>query len=198
MRIYLEAGMRIIDSVAELETLAQDSFADCNNATAYNLPVVFGHWSAGSYGKPYEDYHVCIMGNGQIVVCCESLADRKAHTWRRNSGNVAVSMMCCAGADTNSLGDYPPTPAQIENFCRAVAAILKGFGYTNCTVDNFRTHGEQAYIDGYGLGSGDPQTRWDLSFLADGETLDSGGDVLRGKINYYMTNDDNELSTNDM
>lgn len=196
MDLYLEDGMYVVDSVSEIEDIARASFDECNSLTSYNLPVVFGHWSAGSYAKAFHDYHVCVMGDGRLVLTCESLAERKVHTWRRNSGNVAVGMMCCVGATSNGLGSCPPTPAQVENFCRVVAAIFKGFGYSNCTSDNFRTHGEQAYIDGYGLGSGDSQTRWDLSFLADGDALDSGGDILRGKINYYLTNDDNELSRN--
>lgn len=126
------------------------------------------------------------------------LDDVLAATWRRNSGSVSICILGCLDADTNSLGAEPPTDAQIEGMAKAIAALCNGLWLT---IDKQRvmTHGEAAdNEDGiepheaYG-----PRTtceRWDLEYLG---TLESpkfhpwsmdggrGGDVLRGKANWY-------------
>ena len=64
-------------------------------------------------------------------------------------------------------------------------AVLGNVFERELTTDFFLTHAEAANIDGYGLGSGDPETRWDLWVmpgLADGE----GGHTLRGKGIFYQ------------
>lgn len=50
------------------------------------------------------------------------------------------------------------------------------------------THAEAACMDGYGPGSGDSETRWDLLSLPDlpqDASLRPGGVVLRGKAVFY-------------
>ena len=59
------------------------------------------------------------------------------------------------------------------------------------------THQEAAALDGYGPGSGDPETRWDLWYLPDRpltEQLVQGGRVLRGKAIWYRWQLEHPLS----
>jgi hypothetical protein len=91
-------------------------------------------------------------------------------------------MACCAFATSNDLGDEPPTDAQIEAMSQCVAALCKGLDIP-IDKDHVRTHAEQADIDEYG-----PATtceRWDLWFLKNGEEQGTGGDIIRGKANFY-------------
>ena len=121
-----------------------------------------------------------------------------AATWRRNSGSVSICILGCLGADTNNLGAEPPTDAQIEGMAKAIAALCNGLWLT---IDKQRvlTHGEAADNED-GIEPHDPYgpkngcERWDLEYLG---TLESptfhpwaedgrrGGDVLRGKANWY-------------
>ena len=164
-------------------------------------PIIYLHWSAGHYGTVFDDYHVNITGDGKLYVTGD-LDAVKAHTWRRNTGAVAISLCCAYGATTNDLGDEPPTVAQIEAMAQAIAAVADGLWLTIDKV-HVRTHGEQA---GNELGWEQPayapwndechdgQVRWDLEYLGTEESpvynpqaVDGsrGGDVLRGKANWY-------------
>lgn len=109
----------------------------------------------------------------------------KDHTWRRNTGAVGVALDCCYDASPCGLGDYPPTPAQIETMARVIAVLC---AVLSLPVDaaHVMTHAEAADLDGYG-----PATtceRWDLWLLADGQARGSGGEILRGKAIYYQQN----------
>ena len=186
---------------AELEELAGEYRAALAAAAAeYGRETkVYLHWSAGHYGQFWSDYHVQIDKDGEIYVIADgALDDVLAATWRRNSGSVSVCILGCLDTDTNRLGAEPPTDAQIESMAQAIAALSNGLWLT---IDKQRvlTHGEAAdNEDGiepheaYG-----PRTtceRWDLEYLG---TLESpkfhpwstdggrGGDVLRGKANWY-------------
>jgi hypothetical protein len=71
---------------------------------------------------------------------------------------------------------------------KAMATLAQGLGVL-ITPECFMTHAEAATLDGYGPGSGDPETRWDLWRLRDFDGIvKSGGDVLRGKANWYGEN----------
>lgn len=186
---------------AKLEELAGEYRAALAEAAAeYGRETkVYLHWSAGHYGQFWSDYHVQIDKDGEIYVIADGeLDDVLAATWRCNSGSVSICILGCLDADTNSLGAEPPTDAQIEGMAKAIAALCNGLWLT---IDKQRvmTHGEAAdNEDGiepheaYG-----PRTtceRWDLEYLG---TLESpkfhpwsmdggrGGDVLRGKANWY-------------
>lgn len=164
-------------------------------------PIIYLHWSAGHYGSIFGDYHVNITGDGALYITGD-LDEVKAHTWRRNTGAVAISLCCCCGATTNDLGDEPPTAEQIEAMAQAIAAIADGLWLT-IDKTHVRTHGEQAANE---MGWEQPayapwndechdgQVRWDLEFLGTEESpvynpsaMDGsrGGDVLRGKANWY-------------
>ena len=56
------------------------------------------------------------------------------------------------------------------------------------SVSDIYTHAEMAAFDGYGIGSGDPDMRWDLLYVpdyGDGGRLVPGGELIRGKTKYY-------------
>ena len=157
------------------------------------------HWTAGHYGQFFADYHVQVDADGGIYVIGDGvLDDLLAATYLRNSGSISVALLGCVDATTENLGSEPPTAAQIEAMAQAVTALADGLWLT---IDKERilTHGEAAdNEDGvrthapYG-----PRTtceRWDLEYLGTDESPvfhpwaedgTRGGDVLRGKAQYY-------------
>ncbi len=162
--------------------------------------AVYLHWSAGRYGQVYEDYHISIDYDGRIYLPynCENLNVHRTHTYMRNTGACAIAICGCYGARANNgydcdFGDYPPTEAQVETLALLVAMFNQLAGVS---MDNILTHYEAACLDGYGVPYGtwvngvyqsDSDCRWDLWFLNDynGE-MRNGGDVIRGKANWYM------------
>ena len=158
---------------------------------------VYLHWSAGHYNTVFDDYHINIKGDGTIVVTGD-LDEIKAHTWRRNTGSVGVSLCCAYNATSNNLGPEPPTQEQIEVMAQVTAALCNGLWLT-IDKEHVLTHGEAADLvdnelchDKYG-----PETtceRWDLQylgtdespyFISNHEDPRTGGNILRGKANWY-------------
>ena len=195
--------MAVKVSIEELKQMAADARESIwAQAQAYGRePKIYLHWSAGHYDTVFDDYHVNITGDGEIYVTGD-LDEVKSHTWRRNTGAVAISLCCAYGATTNDLGDEAPTDAQIEAMAQAIVAVADGLWLT---IDkaHVRTHGEQAANE---MGWEQPayapwndechdgQVRWDLEYLGTDESPaynpwatdgSRGGDVLRGKANWY-------------
>lgn len=143
---------------------------------------IYLHWTAGHYAQFYDEYHINIDADGSIYITTDDLAEIKAHTWRRNSGAVGISMACCAGATSHGLGDEPPTDKQIECLSQVVAVLCT---CVDIPLDgaHVMTHAEAANLDDYG-----PDTtweRWDLWILKDGDEPGSGGNIIRGKAAFY-------------
>lgn len=187
-----------VDELREMAAEAKDSIwaqAEVNGRD----PKIYLHWTAGHYGQYYlNDYHVAIDEDGSIYVDSD-LDEVLAHTWRRNSGAVGITLACGAGANTEDLGNEPPTAQQIEVMAQAIAALAEGLELPEISKQFVLSHGEAAdNEDGcwcheeYG-----PKTtceRWDLEFLQTDESPSfnpwaedgsRGGDVLRGKANWY-------------
>lgn len=123
------------------------------------IGIVF-HWSAGRYGVPYHDYHFCVDSDGTVYQNEEAdPGDKLSHTWNRNTGRVAISAMAMYNATEDNYGKYPITDKQIEAMSALAAKIAKQY---SIPLNEIRTHADWATIDGYGPGSGDPETRWDL------------------------------------
>ena len=159
------------------------------------------HWTAGHYGQFFADYHVQIDADGAIYVIGDGALDAlHAATYRRNSGSVSIALLGCVEATTEDLGAEPPTAAQIEGLAMAAAALADGLWLT-IDIARIMTHGEAAdNADGvcahapYG-----PRTtceRWDLEYLGTAESPvfapwakdgTRGGDILRGKAQYYRS-----------
>ena len=189
-------------SLEELYQVARNSYDDLWSA-AKNLGrdvKIYLHWSAGRYNSKFEDYHVNIDGDGRIFLSVEDLSEVLAHTWKRNTGSVGVSLCCAYGATSSDLGDYAPTTAQIETMSRVGCVLADAL---DLTIDKKRilTHGEAAdNEDGiwcheeYGPKS--TCERWDLEYLGTDESPrfnpwatdgSRGGDVLRGKMAWYRS-----------
>lgn len=186
-------------SIDDLRTAAEEAREDIWEAAKRcgREPKVYMHWTAGHYETFFDEYHVSIDDAGRIYLN-GSLSDILAHTYHRNSGAVGITLNACVGATSSDLGAEAPTAAQIEAMAQAVCAICDGLWLT---IDkaHVMTHGEAAdNEDGiepheaYG-----PKTtceRWDLEYLGTDESPafspwatdgSRGGDVLRGKANWY-------------
>ena len=161
-------------------------------------PKIYLHWTAGHYGQYYlNDYHIAIDYDGSIYVE-HDLDEVLAHTYRRNTGAVGITLACCVGATSDDLGSEPPTNAQIEAMAQVIVAVADGLWLT-IDKDHVLTHGEAADNED-GIYPHDPYgpkstcERWDLEYLGTSESPSfnpyatdgsRGGDVLRGKANWY-------------
>lgn len=187
-------------SYKELKQLALDAkYAIWDSARSADRDVkIYLHWSAGRYNATFGSYHINITGDGSIYVSTDDFNERLSHTYYRNTGAVGVVLCCAYNATTQDLGEYPPTAAQIEAMAKVGCILADAW---DLTIDKLRvmTHGEAAdNEDGitpheeYG-----PRTtceRWDLEYLGTDESPSfnpwaedgsRGGDVLRGKMNWY-------------
>jgi hypothetical protein len=190
-------------TLKDLKQMALDAKDNIwGTARAYDRePKIYLHWSAGKYDTKFGDYHINITGKGAVFVSTDNLGDILSHTYHRNSGAIGVSLDCAYEADTNSLGSYPPTKAQIEKIAKVGCILCDALDLT-IDINRVMTHGEAADNedglephDAYG-----PKTtceRWDLEYLGTNESPSfnpwatdgsRGGDVLRGKMNWYRTN----------
>ena len=170
------------------------------------INVLYLHWTAGRYDQVFDDYHLNIGKNGEIYLTCHDLSEKKAHTWRRNSNAAGITLCCCLGAKAKTMSNAPPiidygpcspTQAQIETMAQVIAIITEICGL-DISEETVMTHQEAATLDGYGPGSGDPETRWDLWYLPDRPVTDrlvQGGRVLRGKAIWYRFQYSSELAT---
>jgi len=163
-------------------------------------PKIYLHWTAGRYSQFWDDYHVQIDEDGKLYMPPDVTLDDDSlpATYRRNTGSVAITLLCCVGATTEDLGEMPPTEAQIESMAQAIVAISDGLWLT-IDKNHVLTHGECAdNEDGiYPHEEYGPKStceRWDLEYLQTDESPkfnpwaedgSRGGDVLRGKANYY-------------
>lgn len=161
-------------------------------------PKIYLHWTAGHYGQYYlNDYHIAIDYDGSIYIE-HDLDEVLAHTYRRNTGAVGITLACCVGATSDDLGSEPPTNAQIEAMAQVIVAVADGLWLT-IDKNHVLTHGEAADNED-GIYPHDPYgpkstcERWDLEYLGTGESPSfnpyatdgsRGGDVLRGKANWY-------------
>lgn len=165
-------------------------------------PKIYLHWTAGTYDRLYDEYHVLIDGEGNIFVSTEDFSQVLFHTWYRNSGGIGIALCCADDATTDNLGDFPPTHEQIEMMAKAIATICDALWLS---IDKYHvmTHGEAAdnddgYTGAYGMvdayGPKHGCEKWDLEFLGTEESPiynpwaddgTRGGDVLRGKAIWY-------------
>ena len=150
---------------------------------------IYLHWTAGRYEQFFDDYHLNIDGEGKVYRTCSSLDELKAHTYRRNTGAIGITLCCALGAswqgEVPDLGSCPPTTLQLVALAKVVAVLCVGLGLA-LDEGAVMTHAEAALVDGYGAGSGDSETRWDLYWVLNGEgKLIRGGDHIRQLAQYY-------------
>ena len=147
------------------------------------IHTIYLHWTAGRYDQVFDDYHLCIGRQGQIYapVNMNDLAEKKAHTWLRNSGAVGIALCSGFGATIRlnspsdgalngwqpydvDFGYCPPTPLQVQALVEVISTIAREAGiYINSAT--VLTHAEVADLDGYGIYDNDPDMRWDLITL---------------------------------
>ena len=163
-------------------------------------PKIYLHWTAGRYSQFWDDYHVQIDEDGKLYIPPNVTLDDDSlpATYHRNTGSVAITLLCCLGATSEDLGEMPPTEAQIESMAQAIVAIADGLWLT-IDKDHVLTHGECAdNEDGIypheDYGPKSTCERWDLEYLQTDESPEfnpwaedgsRGGDVLRGKAQWY-------------
>ena len=135
--------MRDID-FEELASMAADA-KNALYAKAGGTPTIYLHWSAGHYNQTFDDYHINIKGNGDIVASTDDLSETLAHTYHRNTGAIGISLSCGYGANTENLGDEPPTEAQIENMAYAVAVLCYILDIPIDKEHSERTHTSEAF-----------------------------------------------------
>ena len=150
---------------------------------------IYLHWTAGRYDQFFDDYHLNIDGNGKVYHTCASLDERKDHTYQRNSGSIGITLCCALDAswqgEKPDLGSYPPTTLQLVALAKVVAVLCAGLGLS-LDAEAVMTHAEAACADGYGPGSGDSETRWDLYWVPNsGGGLIEGGDFIRQLAQHY-------------
>nr|DAJ14196.1 MAG TPA: N-acetylmuramoyl-L-alanine amidase [Myoviridae sp. ctNPX13] len=191
-------------SLSDIKAMAQRVYWSLwSQAREYGRDVkIYLHWTAGHYGQFWDDYHIQIDKDGSMYVPTGvELDDILYGTWRRNTGSIAVTMLGCANMTPEAVDPYePPTKAQIETMAQVITVLANAL---DLTIDKARvmTHGEAAdNEDGvwchepYGPKSGALE-RWDLEYLGTPESpvydpygrqgYQRGGDVLRGKANWY-------------
>lgn len=155
------------------------------------ISKIYLHWTAGKYHQFFEDYHLNIDQDGEILLMHEDLNKLLAHTWHRNTGAIGIALCCAFGAIAHNgintyFGKQPPTIAQVESASRVLAVLTEELGL-EINAQTILTHCEAASLDGYGPFSGDKETRWDLWYLKDFDNkMKSGGDILRGKAIWYQ------------
>lgn len=87
--------MQISREDCKLVTLT-DIAAEARACSAYTIT---GHWTAGRYKQYFNDYHLLINDDGEILMPNGVTLDSVlAHTYGRNTGNIGVSMCCCLDA----------------------------------------------------------------------------------------------------
>ena len=188
-------------------------------SVCHEIDHIYLHWTAGHYGQAYDDYHLNIDRDGTLYKTCRSLTEEKAHTWKRNTRSIGISLDCGyrasvavpVGAGEEELfgvtsgsrrlrpllsaevdyGPEKPTVPQIECMAKITALLCRHLELP-ITEETVMTHAEAAIADGYGPCSGDPEMRWDLWFLPDratGSGIYPGGDIIRGKAVWYQLQD---------
>lgn len=142
-------------------------FEDLSNFTVPArglIDKIYLHWTGGHYGQPFSSYHLNIDADGSIYTDMYDFTDLKAHTWRRNSRAIGITLCCAYNASIDDgiidYGPEPPTPEQLDMMAKVVAKLCVEIGIY--TEGNVWTHAEVADFDGYGVNDDDPDMRWDL------------------------------------
>jgi hypothetical protein len=133
------------------------------------------HWTAGSWTATFDHYHFCITYDEKTgkakVVQTRSILTPGAHVYKRNTGNIGISM-CGMGRIRGKL--HGIQAAQVEATAKLTAELCSVLGLD---LDLVHDHAHFATIDGYGPGSGHRETRIDVG---------SFEPVLRKKAAWYL------------
>ncbi len=165
---------------------------------------IYIHWSAHDYHAVFPAYHFCIAldeANEIIVVNTHDVRENMrgvydspeepyaAHTRKRNSFALGISVMGMQDSKPEDFGPYPLTDELVDALCR-VAAKLAACYDVPVDADRIMTHAEAAVRDGY-FGTA-PEQRWDIARLKPDarplvpqDAIDAGNE-LRNRIRRHL------------
>ena len=189
------------EKLAQYAETCRERLWDKAQSVALDSPKIIMHWTAGWWEQTFEEYHINITGDGRILMPSWDLTEKRDHTWLLNTGTVGIALCCAVGANSNDLGENPPTEKQIEVLAKVVAILCRKMEIS-LTADNVLTHGEAGdnvylYDDDELYGPQNGCERWDLQFLGTDESPEytadhsdpmTGGNVIRGKAIWYLEN----------
>ena len=139
------------------------------------------HWTAARYHQFWSPYHIQIDADGTIYLNDNiDLAEISEGTWRRNSGSISLTALCMFDGSTRSGGTNPITKEQVEALSRATVVLADALDLS-IDLRHVLTHGEAADNE-------DLEVLWtDKSQVFNPWATDGsrGGDVIRGKANWY-------------
>lgn len=142
-----------------------------------DIQQIYTHWSAHDYGSVFPAYHFCvaIRDDGEIVVVnthdvrenMRVVYDAPddpyaAHTRKRNSHALGISVMAMQDSTPEDFGEFPLTEELVDGLC-LVGARLAEFYSVSIDADHVMSHAEAALRDGY-FGTA-PEQRWDIARL---------------------------------
>ena len=187
-------------TLAELKALALATNGSLHQLAAGvgRVPKIYIHWSAGHYSQQFSDYHIQIDSDGAIYAV-DDLSVHLDHTYMRNTGAVSIGAMCAYEATTVNFGPEPPTDEQVEAIGQVVAVLAEALQLP-VDIEHVMTHAEAAdnldgYNPGYADATGYPNNtygpasnceRWDFWMLKPDQARGSGGNIIRGKANWYL------------
>ena len=168
-----------------------------------NPKTIYFHWSGGNHNGRPAPYHSFVDGAGKIYYNSPYTVDKYEHTWRRNTGSVAIAAaaMGHVGQENGYIerkgwAENPLKHVQVNSMTLEAARLALAWGWkeSDINIRNIMTHAEAAANrDGksptpnYGPG-GEPEIRWDLWYLTQGGAKWSGGEIMRGMIKQHMRN----------
>ena len=199
--------MRKANDLTDIMNIAYASKYNLSQlAASRNKPVqIILHWTAGRYNQFFDDYHINIDSDGSYILTTEDFSEVKSHNWMKNTGSIAICLCCAYNANTNNLGDYPPTNEQIEAMAKVIAVITKALDIP-IDIHHVCSHGTSAdnedYViyfpdyTGYRNNTYGPKStceRWDLEYLGTNESPSfdpynqsmRGDEVIRQKAKKY-------------
>lgn len=140
-----------------------------------HLAHITWHWTAGSWTQTFDHYHFCVTFSEKTrsasVKQTLSLLQKGSHVWKRNAGNIGISL-CGMGRIKGKLQQVQPV--QVEACAKLTAELCHIF---DLDLTNCHDHVYWANLDGYGPGSGNPETRIDIGELEP---------VVRRKAAWYL------------
>lgn len=138
---------------------------------------IYTHWSAHDYQSVFPAYHFCVAtteGGDLVVVNTHDVRENMrdvydapddpyaAHTRKRNSFALGISIMAMEGSRPDDFGPYPLTEDRIDGLCLVGAKLAKYYGVP-IDAEHIMSHAEAALHDGY-FGTL-PEERWDIARL---------------------------------
>ena len=156
-----------------MEAIKRQEVLELARRARGHIRKIYLHWTAGTYDQLFPDYHLLVRGDGSLVTSTRDWTRILPHTWNRNTGALGIALCCAKDAmlyadGTFDLGDYPPTPLQVES-TSILLATLSDVWKLPLEPAQIMTHAEAADLDGYGPSmAGTPAfERWDLWKLKD-------------------------------